>query len=189
MAPVDWYQRPRHVAIVAIVVILALIGVGVGGYAAKNAHDATQAALIAEQGAKSRDEQAAIVKAQSDAAEADRSARAVEKAKEVPAAKDAQAAENKVERTLRKNTVSEIEKSIKRMAKGPVTSGLIEGPIINVSCDPIGDGSVDDLSEKTTAFRCLVADKKNNDGTMSGYYYNARMNWRTGSYTFGYGKR
>jgi uncharacterized protein HemX len=45
--------------IVAVVAILALAGLCVGGYAAKNAHDATQAALIAEQDTKLQDEQAA----------------------------------------------------------------------------------------------------------------------------------
>ena len=37
-------------------------------------------------------------------------------------------------------------------------------------------------------FQCFVADKKNGDGTMSGYYYHATMNWDTGSYTYGMGE-
>jgi hypothetical protein len=174
--------------VVAVVTALALIGLGVGGYAVKNAHDATQAAVTAEQDARSRDEQAAIAKAQSDAVEADRSATEAKKAKVAKEAKDAKAAADKAERILGKDSVSEIEKSVKKMARGHVKSGLIDGPIIDVSCDPVAGGSVDDLSEKTTVFQCFVADKKNKDGTMSGYYYNATMNWKTGSYTYGYGK-
>jgi hypothetical protein len=168
--------------IVAVVAILALAGLGIGGYAAKTAHDATQAALVAEQSAKSRDDQAAEVIAKAEAAEAEK----VATAKKV---KEAQALKDKVERALRKETVSEIEKSVKKMAKGHVKDDIIDGPIVDVSCDPVAGGSVDDLSEKTTAFQCFAANKKNKDGTSNGYYYNATMNWKTGSYTYGYGKR
>jgi hypothetical protein len=44
------------------------------------------------------------------------------------------------------------------------------------------------LSQLTTVFECFVADKDNKDGTQSGYYFNATMNWSTGSYTYGLGK-
>jgi hypothetical protein len=85
--------------------------------------------------------------------------------------------------------VAEIEKSVKKMAKGHAKDDIIEGPIFDVSCDPVAGGSVEDLDEKTTTFQCFAANKKNKDGTSSGYYYNATMNWKTGSYTYGLGKR
>ncbi|MET0694753.1 MAG: hypothetical protein ABWY56_12545, partial [Propionibacteriaceae bacterium] len=61
-------------------------------------------------------------------------------------------------------------------------------PVISVSCDPVAGGSVNDLDEKTTAFQCFVANEENDDGTLSGYYYHATMNWGTGSYTYGFGE-
>jgi flagellar basal body-associated protein FliL len=174
-------KRNKRAWILAVVAILVLAGLGVGGYLAKNVHDATQAALVAAQDAKSRDDQAAAAKAQTDAAQAEEAADA-EQAKEDKAAKD------KVERQLRKETVSDIESSVKKMAKGHVKDDVIDGPIVKVSCDPVAGGSVDDLSEKTTVFQCFAANKKNKDGTSTGYYYNATMNWKTGSYTYGLGK-
>jgi len=74
------------------------------------------------------------------------------------------------------------------MAKKHVKDDLIDGPVLNVSCDPVAGGSVENLDEKTTVFQCFVANKNNKDGNMSGYYYHATMNWGTGSYTYGLGK-
>jgi hypothetical protein len=33
-----------------------------------------------------------------------------------------------------------------------------------------------------------VANKDNGDGTSSGYFFNATVNWNSGSYTYGLGK-
>ena len=157
------------------------MGLGIGGYAVNKSHDASQAALVAEQDAKARDDQAAEAKAQADAAEAKK----VSKAEE---AKEAQAAKDKAERQLRKETVPEIEKSVKKMAKGHAKDGVIDGPVVDVSCDPVAGGSVDDLSEKDYGISVFRCNKKNKDGTSDGYYYNATMNWKTGNYTYGLGK-
>ncbi len=81
----------------------------------------------------------------------------------------------------------EIESSVKTMAEGHVAEDIIDGPIIAVSCSPVGGGSTDDLTEQTTVFKCFVANEDNGDGTMSGYNYNATMNWDSGSYTYGFG--
>jgi hypothetical protein len=35
--------------------------------------------------------------------------------------------------------------------------GIIDGPILEVTCSPVGGGSTDDLSEQTTVFECFVA--------------------------------
>ena len=40
--------------------------------------------------------------------------------------------------------------------------------------------ATDDLTEQTTVFECFAAIKDNGDGTMSGYTYNATMNWSSG---------
>lgn len=92
------------------------------------------------------------------------------------------------ERELRQESVESIEVSIKTMAEGHAAEGVIDGPIIDVSCSPINGGSTDDLTEQTTVFDCFVANVDNGDGTMNGYYYNSTMNWSTGEYTYGMGR-
>lgn len=177
-----WPKRNKRAWILGVVAVLVLAGLGIGGYAVNKSHDASQAAMVAEQDAKARDDQAADAKARADAADAEK----VSKAEE---AEKARTAKDKAERQVRKETVSEIEKSVKKMAKGHAKDGVIDGPVVDVSCDPVAGGSVDDLTEKTTVFQCFAANKKNKDGTSAGYYYNATMNWKTASYTYGLGKR
>jgi hypothetical protein len=103
-------------------------------------------------------------------------------------AKIAKRAADNSERAKRAAGVLEIEASIKTMAEKDVTDGLIDGPIIDVSCNPVNGGSTDDLTDKTTAFDCFVSDKDNGDGTQSGHFFNATENWSTGEYTYGFGK-
>ncbi|WP_445170905.1 hypothetical protein ACTXG7_11255 [Mycolicibacterium sp. Dal123E01] len=76
---------------------------------------------------------------------------------------------------------------MKSMAEQHASKGLIDGPILSVSCDPVGGGSTDDLNAKTTVFECFAATKDNGDGTSSGFKYHATMNWDTGNYTYGFG--
>ncbi|MDQ0742977.1 hypothetical protein QFZ62_000285 [Clavibacter sp. B3I6] len=92
------------------------------------------------------------------------------------------------ERATRALSVDGIQESIKKMAEGHAADGLIDGPILDASCSPVGGGSTDDLTETTTVFECFVSSEDNGDGTMSGYNYHATMNWTSGSYTYGLGK-
>lgn len=105
-------------------------------------------------------------------------------------AKEEAAADKKdqQERSERAAVVPQIETSVQTMAEGHAVDGVIDGPIISVSCSPVGGGSTDDLTERTTIFDCFVANLDNGDGTLSGYHYNATMNWDTGEYTYGLGK-
>ena len=73
------------------------------------------------------------------------------------------------------------------MAEDDITQGLLTGPVISVNCNPVS-GSTDDLTDTTTTFDCFVANKDNGDGTSSGYFFNATVNWNSGSYTYGLGK-
>ena len=153
-------KRRMWIAIsIAVVMVLALAG---GGIAWKSAHDAQVVAEAEEAAAK---------------VEADREA----------AATAAQKRADDVERAARASAVDGIEASVKAMAEGHASDGVIDGPILEASCSPLGGGSTDDLTESTTVFKCFVANKDNGDGTMSGYTYNATMNWSTGSYTYGLG--
>lgn len=76
---------------------------------------------------------------------------------------------------------------MKTMAEENVTKGLLDGPILSVSCNPVS-GSTDDLTDATTSFDCFAANKDNADGTQSGYFFNATVNWDSGNYTYGLGK-
>lgn len=138
---------------------------------------------------------AVAIKVQSDqiAAEKAAAAQTAEEAEEAEQARikeeeDRQAAADRRERDLRKESVSGIEGSIKEMADEHVEEGIIDGPVLEVYCDPLDGGSTDDLSQKTTVFQCFVANEDNGDGTMSGHYYNATMNWDSGQYTYGFGQ-
>lgn len=87
-------------------------------------------------------------------------------------------------RKYRMEMIGDIEKSIETMAQSHAEEELIDGPVIDVFCDPIGGGSTDILTDQTTLFECFVATTENDDGSMSGYTYSATMNWNTGEYTY-----
>ncbi|MDN4599035.1 DUF2510 domain-containing protein [Leifsonia virtsii] len=108
-----------------------------------------------------------------------------EQAKEAAAA--AQQAADDAKRSQRRDTVTQVEASIKKMAEDDINKGLLTGPVIGVTCNPVS-GSTDDLTDTTTTFDCFVANKDNGDGTSSGYFFNATVNWTSGSYTYGLGK-
>ena len=151
----------------AAVLILALIG---GGIAWKIADDERQAAAA---------EEAAAEQSAAEASE--------EQARREANAAAAQEQADDAERASRLASIPEIEASVKTMAEGHAADGLIDGPIIEVTCSPVGGGSTDDLTQQTTVFECFAAYRDNGDGTMSGYTYNATMNWSTGSFTYGLG--
>lgn len=138
---------------------------------------------------------AVATKVQSDQAEAARLAEAEADAKaekraaaEAEAERERKAAADQRERASRESSVTEIEASVKTLAETHVKDGLIEGEIIEVTCSPVDGGSMDDLGQRTTVFQCFVANEDNGDGTMSGYYYNATMNWDTQEYSYGLGE-
>lgn len=162
-------RRSRKWLLIAggLVLLLGLIG---GAIAWKISTDAQQEATAAAEAAE---------KSAAEESEA--------RASEAAAASAAQERRDEAERATRRETVTEIEASIKTMAEGHAADGIIDGPILEVSCSPVGGGSTDDLTEQTTVFECFVANEDNGDGTMSGYTYNATMNWSSGSYTYGLG--
>ncbi len=90
-------------------------------------------------------------------------------------------------RTVRKGEVTSIEASVKKLAEDDVAKGLLDGPILSASCNPVS-GSYDVLTDQTTTFNCFVANKDNGDGTFNGYNFNATINWNSGDYTYGLGK-
>lgn len=171
-------RRPSKRAILAAAIASAIVvAAGAGLIAAKMGADAEAAREVA-----AREEQAER-DAERKADREEAAARA-----EAEAEAEAKAAADEAERAVRAATVVQIEESIVQMATKHVEEGLIDGPVLGVSCSPVAGGSLDDLSETTTVFECFMSRVDNGDGTSSGHYYNATMNWGDGSYTYGFGR-
>ncbi|CAJ1506181.1 DUF2510 domain-containing protein [[Mycobacterium] holstebronense] len=160
MAPVAG-RDPKKLVIGVLAAIVAIVLGGVVAYYVKSTHEL-----------------------------ATRNAEAISSARSSAAAAAAEAARKQVaddeKRSERKSAVDRIEQSVRSLAEQQMQDGLFDGPILKVSCDPVG-GSTDDLSEQTTIFECFVANEDNGDGTLSGEKYHARMNWETEELTYGYG--
>ncbi|WP_396291159.1 DUF2510 domain-containing protein [Curtobacterium sp. KT1] len=159
--------RRRRLLLIGIIAA-ALVVLGGGGATAAVLHN--QQVAAAEQKAAQKKATAAR-----------------ERAEQRQAEEAAQEAADDAERTARTETVTEVESSVKKMADDNVTKGLLDGPITGVSCNPVS-GSTDDLTDTTTTFDCFAANKDNGDGTQSGYFFNATVNWDSGEYTYGLGK-
>ncbi|GFG80335.1 zinc ribbon domain-containing protein [Mycobacterium paragordonae] len=155
----------KRVVIASVIALIVLVTIAIGVFWKKD-HD-TQLRNEASAASSSK---AAAAKAAADAQAADQARR------------DADA-----KRAKRALAVMDIEVSIKTMAQKHVADGLFDGPVLSVSCSPVGGGSTDDLTAKTTVFDCFVATKNNGDGTSTGRKYHATMNWDTENYTYGYG--
>jgi hypothetical protein len=163
-------KRIAFWASVAAIAALLLVGGVTTAVIANNAH----VQQVAQQAAakKKADDRAAA------AAEAERAAKLAAAAKQV--ADDAK-------RAQRTQTVTQVEASIKKMAEDDISKGILTGPVLAVKCNPVS-GSADDLTDPTTSFDCFVGNKDNGDGTQSGYFFNATVNWTSGEYTYGFGK-
>lgn len=155
------------VAVIAVIAVGILVAVGVGIKAEQDRE------LAAEEAARA--EEVASAQAAEDAAAA-----------EAAAQRDQERADAEA-REQRREATTGIEASIEEMAAEHIEEGIIEGPVLEVSCSPVAGGSIDDLAEQTTVFDCFVATEDNGDGTMSGLFYNATMNWSTGAYTYSFG--
>lgn len=158
----------RTKVIAGAVVALLLVG-GASGLLVKKHRDHVKSEQAAAAAAKAK---AASDKAKADAEQAKADAEA------------AQAAKDDAERSQRKEAVKEMQKSITKDAKDKVSDGILDGPILYTSCDPLGGGSTDDLTAITTTFSCLAVNKENDDDTVSGYGFSATMNWTEGSYSW-----
>lgn len=155
----------KKVLVASLIALLILAAAGIGALVWKNSRDTEMRnAAIAASSSK-----AAADKAAADA-EAERVRRDTE-----------------ARRAQRAGAVKDVEASVKKLAQQQAGEGLFDGPVLSVSCDPVGGGSTDDLTAKTTVFECFAATKVESDGTLSGKKYHATVNWDTGKYTYGYG--
>lgn len=158
-------RKQRTVAAVSAVVLAALAGGSIAAVAVhnNNVEDERQATADA---AERRGQDAAERKA---AAEASAAA---------------------AERKEREEQVTQVERSVKKMATGHAKDGVLDTPPlkeVDASCEPV-DGSFDDLLAPTTTFKCFVPTKKADGGMYEGFNYHATMNWESGEYTYGMGE-
>jgi hypothetical protein len=157
--------------------LLALIVVGGGGAAAavKIHHDKEVKAERAEE--KARAARAARERREAEA-EAER---------ERDAAEEAKAALDDIERDSRRDLEKGLRKSITKDAEQNVAEGLLEGPILRTTCDPVGGGR-DDLSSRTGKYECLAVTTIEDDGSYSGYSYHGTVNYKKYSWSWGLGR-
>jgi predicted nucleic acid-binding Zn-ribbon protein len=166
--------RPGRKSIIAVAVaVTVLVGAGTG-IALKVNHDRDQqreqAAEERQQAEREAEEEAQDA---ADAAEAQREAR-----------REAKLAREAAERKIRNSIIRQMQTSITEDARERVAEGYLDGPIMYTSCDPLGGGSVDDLTALTTTFDCIAVNEELEGGRVSGYGFASTVNWDEGSWTW-----
>lgn len=158
----------RTKLVAAGVIALLLLGGAGAGVAAKvrSDHEAAEAREAAAQRAEE--------KADREAAEQAAAERAA----------DAKRAADNAAREERADLIEQMQKSITKDARGEVRDGFLDGPIFYTSCDPLGGGSVDDLTALTTTFECIAVNEKLDDGGARGYVYSSTLNWDERSWSW-----
>jgi hypothetical protein len=90
---------------------------------------------------------------------------------------------------LREAFVAEdIQPAVQTMAEKHLAEGVIDGSVISVRCSEASGEKINDLSLRTMVLECFVSTADNGDGTFSGYYYNASVDWDTGRFSYGLGR-
>lgn len=153
------------VLILAAVVVLVLVAHNRDAAATRHRHAAAASSSAAAASASAKSSAAAV------------------------AARDAKQASDDAERAVRAEIVTELEASVKRDAEKDVQDGVLDGPILSVTCTSVGAGSADDLAANSGNFSCLAVTAHNSDGTDSGYGFTAVINWVEGSYSWHLGNQ
>lgn len=86
----------------------------------------------------------------------------------------------------RKELEKALQKAVTKDAREKVSDGLLDGPILRTSCDPVGGGR-DDLSSRTGKYECLAITETDADGTSRGYSFHATINYKEFTYSWGLG--
>jgi hypothetical protein len=100
--------------------------------------------------------------------------------------RDAKEALDRIELEGRKDLERSLEKAIKKDALQRVAEGVLDGPILNTSCDPVGGGR-DDLTSRTGKYECIAATELHDDGSSRGYSFHGTINYKEFSYTWALG--
>ena len=111
--------------------------------------------------------------------------RAADEAKRRVAARAARdkAAMDRIERSLRRALERGLRKEVTKSAREAVATGVLDGPILRTSCDPIAGGA-DSLDEPTGRYECLAINEEHGDGTAEGYRYTGTINYKKGTYSW-----
>ncbi|WP_155838758.1 hypothetical protein [Arthrobacter castelli] len=163
-------SKGRKRIVLALVALLVLGGIGTG------------TGLIIQHNNEVAAQEAAADKRKAEAAAAEE--RRAEAAERAAAKREAQKREDQAERVYRELVVEEMEKSILDDAKERVATGILTGPIVEVSCTPMAGGSTDDLTALTGSYDCIAVNEEHDDGTASGYRFSATTNWDEASYSW-----
>jgi predicted nucleic acid-binding Zn-ribbon protein len=169
-------KASRKAVIAALVALVLLVGIGTG-VTLKVRHDRAQERAAAADERRAAQDAAELEAEQQEEAEAAAASLREQRQQEK---RDREAAE----RRLRGSAIKEMQKTITTDARDSVTDGLLDGPILYTFCNPLGGGSIDDLTALTTTFDCLAVNEELEDGRASGYGFDATMNWNDGSYTW-----
>jgi hypothetical protein len=162
----------RRTKVLAITVLgLLLAGGGGTAYA------------LQQQAAKEKKERLAAKRKRAEEAREKREAAERAAAAEAEAEAEAEEIQTDFEVSMRKLLIKDLRKSVSKDFKERVADGLLDGPILSTSCDPI-EGGVEDLEEETGKFECLVATEKLGGGRVRGYPVDATVNYTKGSYTW-----
>lgn len=152
-------RRGTRLLVILGPILLLLAGAGAGAYL-KLDHDAE------------------VRQEKQEATEA-RERKAREEERQRQQAAQAQADADALEVDLRQDSVTDLERAVKKDAEENVGLGLFTGPITQVQCDAV-DGNLDDLSVDAIKFDCLAANQENDDGTIEGYRYSSSIDFESG---------
>lgn len=167
-------RKPSRKVVVVALVATLLVGGSAAGVAAKISHDRRQEAnAVAEAKRKAAEE----AEAEAERAEAAAAAEAERKRK-------ARLEKERAERKYRQQLIAKLQKSVTQDARENVAEGILDGPILFSQCDPLGGGSVDDLTALTTTFDCLAVNERLSGNRVSGWSYSATINWDESSWSW-----
>ena len=160
--------------VVSVLVAALVIGGASAAAGLKVRHDRQQEAA-AEKAAAQRAEE------EREQAEADAAAEA---AAEAERKRQAKLEKERAEREYRQLLIGKLEKSVTQDAREKVAEGILDGPILFSQCDPLGGGSVDDLTALTTTFDCLAVNERLSGSRVSGWSFSATINWDESSWSW-----
>lgn len=162
-------RRSRKTAVILLSAVLALLIAGGAVAAVLIIHHNNQVAAqkrAARRGAAERQQAAA--------------AAAAAAAAQLQAQKAAARLKRDEARVVRQQLVNALQSSVEKDADKDVSTGILNGPILKVQCQP---ATSLDATASIANYTCLAADSISG-GELSGYRFSATINTATGSYTW-----
>lgn len=174
-------RRLRRRTAIILTVALVVLGAEVTAIAWKLQHDREEERIAATDARREAD------RVEAERLEAER-AEAEQKQEAAEAKAAARQRARAAQRAQRQELIRQMQASITKDAKDRVARGELEGPIYYTSCDPLGGGSVDDLTALTTTFECLAVYEQLEGGQVRGWVFSSRANWDESSWSWRLGR-